>query len=233
MPIPETLQPGLLRQRRFLILMSMAVIAFYWLGVDVQGSAEYSGIAVTLDHPGRVEFGLWAVWGWALWRYGQRIYEALAEIWQEILEDVRAEDLRIALRKAKTFGKKLAKQGHFDDIPKSARVRVRGSVKSEAPNFEALRQEFGEEISRYRNYQPTKDGGRKYMSLSATFDWVDGSKWASVGEHFQMQLTRWQAHYLRIRAWLHSAIRLPAMSEHIGPLMIAALAMAAPVCRFL
>ena len=101
MPIPPDLQPALLRQRRFLILMSLALITFYALDVSVQNAADYGGLAVNLGNPDLVQPGLWIMWGWALWRYTQRVYELLAAIWNEVLEDVRAEDTRIALAKAK------------------------------------------------------------------------------------------------------------------------------------
>lgn len=219
MPIPSDLQPALLRQRRFLTLMSLALIAFYVLGVDVQNQAEHLGLTVNLDHPKRVEPGLWVVWGWALWRYSQRVYELLTAIWDEVLEDVRAEDLRIALARAKKCGNDLAKNRHFDRIPMSARIR--GRVVTDTPVEEVLRAEAGEEVTHYRDYQTTRTGGRKYLFLAATFDWVDGPNSGSVGEHFQMELSPAQARLVRFRAWIQSALRLPALSDHIGPFVIA------------
>ncbi len=198
MTVPEPLQGGLNRQRRFLTLISAALIAFYWLDVDVQNKAEYSGFAVTLGHPSRVALGLWLVWGWALWRYGQRVYEALSPIWAEILEDVRAEDLRVALAKAKRIGNKLAKKSHFDGMPTTARIR--GGVKSVPPSSQDLDQVAGKQVTSYRDCYPTQDGGRKYMRLEATFDWVEGPNHGTVGEGFQMELSRFQTRWIRFRA---------------------------------
>lgn len=69
------------RQRRFLILMSLGVIAFYLLKAEVSNTATLSGVAVSLGRPEGVVVGLWIIWGWALLRYGQRVYELLSVVW--------------------------------------------------------------------------------------------------------------------------------------------------------
>lgn len=46
------------RQRRFLILMSLGVMAFYWLKVGVSATATVGGVAVSLGRPQGVVVGL-------------------------------------------------------------------------------------------------------------------------------------------------------------------------------
>lgn len=64
------LHEALARPRRFLILMSLAIIGFYGLRVGVKPEAEYSGFVLTLAHPDRAIYGLWAIWVWSVWRFG-------------------------------------------------------------------------------------------------------------------------------------------------------------------
>lgn len=217
------LRAALLRQRRFLILMSLAVIAAYVLGVSVKEEASYNGFVLTLGKPERVIVGIWIIWGWSLWRYSQRVYEVLSELWAELLEDVYAEDRRIALALAKKVGNKLASDGHFkEDMSRTARID--GRVRIEPPSGDTLQSVLGETVTHFRDYVPTRDGGRLYPTLQADFEWKDGSKWGRTDNGFKMTLTRGQSAWLRIRAWLHSLLRLPAFSEHVAPLLIAATA---------
>lgn len=106
----EHISASLAKQRRFLLLMSLAVIAFYALEIGVKDQAEYSGFVLAVGRPGRVVIGLWVIWAWALWRYLQKVYERLSVVWNDILEDVRAEDLRIALARARKEGRTKAGQ---------------------------------------------------------------------------------------------------------------------------
>ena len=218
---PLDLRGMLLRQRRFLILMSLAVIAYYVLDVRVQNKAEYSGLVLTLERPERTVIVLWVVWGWSLWRYRQRVYELLSVIWNDLLEDVRAEDLRIALARAKKVGNRLAAAGQLEGTPSTARVRDRVTNGQPLPE-DMLDELVGvEEIPSFRDYFPTRSGGRKYPALKATFDWTEGANWGTGEADFKMELTRREAHWLRSRAWLHSFLRLPAFTEHVAPVLIA------------
>lgn len=218
-------QAPLLRQRRFLILMSLVIIAFYLLGVSVKPEASYNGFVLTLAKPERVVTGLWVVWVWSFWRYCQRMYELLSEVFGELLDDVYAEDRRIALIHAKKFGNKLAIDGTFDeDMPKTARVD--GAVRIEPPDLETLQSIIGVKTKHFRDFIVTREGGRLYPTLKADFEWQDGVTWGRTDHAFKMTLTRMQSNWLRIRAWAHSLLRLPAFSEHIAPLLIAAVAVA-------
>lgn len=211
---------ALLKQRRFLILMSLGVVAFYTLGIEPKDEATVSGLGLKITQPDGLPVFLWLIWGWSLWRYSQRVYELLSVLWGEVLEDVYAEDLRIALTRAKKIGNKLAAQGHFEeDMPKTARVA--GAVGIEPPDPDTLQSILGEKITHFRHFVLTSEGGRLYPTLKADFDWQDGVKWGRTDKQFQMKLSRGQSVWLRIRAWLHSLLRLPAFSEHIAPLVIA------------
>jgi len=57
------------RPRRFLILMSLAIIAFYGLRAGITPEAEYRGFGLTLARPELAIYGLWIIWGWSVWRY--------------------------------------------------------------------------------------------------------------------------------------------------------------------
>jgi hypothetical protein len=217
------LRATLIRQRRFLILMSLALIAYCALGLKVKDEMTVIGVGLKITQPDRVVSVLWVVWGWSLWRYGQRVYESLSVLWSEVLDDVYAEDRRIALVRAKKVANRLAAEGQIDEeLPRSARVD--GAITIEPPDPDELRSIIGEKITRFRDYIPTRLGGRKYPRLKANFEWEHGIKWERTDAKFTMELMRRTSVWLRIRAWLHSLLRLPAFSEHIAPLLIAATA---------
>jgi len=211
---------ALLRQRRFLILTSLAISAFYTLGIEPKNEATISGFGLTITQPERLVIALWLVWGWSLWRYGQRVYELLSALWGEIVDDVYAEDRRLALIRAKRIGNRLAAEGHFEeDMPKAARID--GRVTIEPPGDDILRSAIGEKITHFRDYIVTKEGGRSYPTLQADFEWEQGIKWGRTDHGFKMTLTRGESNWIRIRAWLHAFLRLPAFSEHIAPFLLA------------
>lgn len=210
---------ALFRQRRFLILISLTVIAYIFLGVSVKNDATYSGLLLKLAKPDRVIYGLWMIWGWALWRYIQRLYELLSVIWNEVIEDVFAEDQRIALKRAIIIGNQHAAKDRIEHTPKSARIRQGVKIRPPRPD-DMIDGPDGKPATNFRGYVPTSEGGRKYPTLRATFEWINNGP--SVAERdFEMSLTRSEVKWLRIRAWIHSIIRLPGFSEHIAPLLIA------------
>lgn len=147
-------------------------------------------------------------------RYGQRIYELLSVVRDELLEDVFAEDQRIALRCAKSYAKRLAKLGELTaDDPLKKNVIVDGPVRihQDVPVF-----------------SPTESGGRKYEHLETTIRW-GGDKTSGVGTtFFQMEMTPWQVRWLRCRAWTYAIFGLPAFTEHIAPIFLALVVPFAP-----
>lgn len=221
------LSSELSRPRRFLILMSLAVFGYFALGVGVKPEAQYNGFLLTLMRPDRAIYVLWAIWGWSMWRYVQKTYEFLSDIRNDILQDVFAEDQRIALSRGTRAANRHASAGVFEKAPKSACVRGHVTIrtprdqdwKENAPNRNDATHFFG--------YWPSRDGGRKYILL-ATLDWPDDGG-GSVNETFEMQLTPTQTRCLRARAWLHAFIRLPALNDHVMPIVVALLAVASPL----
>lgn len=216
---------ALLRQRRFLILMSLALVAYYTLGACVGSEARYSSFALTLAQPQRAIWGLWIVWGWSLWRYAQRAYEQLSELWAELREDVAAEDLRIAIARAERVGNRLAAAGAIDDeLPKSARIYDGAKVAPLDDGVLRAQTILGERVGQFRGFIPKKDGGREYR-LMANFYWpVGGMEFARGNQSFQMEVAPWHARWISLRAWSWALVRLPAFSEHFAPFLIAAIA---------
>jgi hypothetical protein len=203
------------RQRRFLILMSLGVIAFYWLKAGVSNTATFSGVVVSLGRPEGVAIGLWIIWGWAFLRYGQRVYELLSVLWGELLEDVFAEDQRIALRRAKSCAKRLAELGKLTaDHPSWKDVLVIGPVHNNNQDMPA--------------FLPKEGGGRKYEHLGATIRWGGDEAPGISTTSFQMEMTPWQVRWLRCRAWTYAIFGLPAFTEHIAPICLALVVPFAP-----
>jgi hypothetical protein len=207
----EEQQTAMHRQRRFLILMSLAVVAFYVLGLKVKPDAGFQGFLLSVKFPERAIYGLWAIWGWSLWRYLQRGYELFSEIRNEMREDVYSEDRRIAVNLARKHGNSLAAKGLLD-MPRSARIR--GGVNL-APHDGMGGQG--------PDYIPNA-GGRNYDGITATFKWNKNNESGAAQKGFTMNMTRMQVLRLQSWAWIQAFFRLPAFSDYIAPLLIAACA---------
>jgi len=74
--------------------MSLVLAAYAILGVRVKGEGEYSGLALRLLHPDRVQSCIWVIFVWALARYCQRLYELGADTKRDVIGAVDAEDRR-------------------------------------------------------------------------------------------------------------------------------------------
>lgn len=193
------------RQRRFLVLMSLLLIAFYSLGASVKETAEYSGVGVTLANPQNVLFGAWVIWGWAVWRYAQHVYELASFLWNDLAEDVAAEDARISLAHLRQVARKAAASGAFDEDGRVGVTPEHVSIVGHAT-----------EDGGSQSFVLERDRSRRYV-IHVT------ARWGSTIGTFTHVLTvsaltvRW----IRIRAWIYAVIALPAFSEHAAPLLLA------------
>jgi hypothetical protein len=220
----------LIQQRRFLILMSLAVLACYSLGIDVRNEGEYSGFAVKLAHPDRAIVGLWTIWAWALLRYVQRAYERISELWGDILQAVYSEDRKLARRAAEKEARRQAREGKIgDDRPN---VRITSVELAEGRQTLFLRRGIEQEreivVGGSPDFVPTEDGGRKYEGVKGTYSWVRDSDHGVAQFNFQMTWSPRRVRWTRFLAWCHSTLWLPAISEHVTPILIATCAVVSP-----
>jgi hypothetical protein len=201
---------SLQRQRRFLILMSLAVIAYYFLGATPNERAEYSGFGVTLANPQGVVAGLWVVWGWALWRYAQCVYERLSVVWSEVIEDVAAEDRRMASKRALRYARQQAAGKEFDTVNRKDMTVVDVKLGPAGGSKDG-------EV-----YILDRDGMRVYTNVVATVGFVTAANEPRHGKHeFQFPMHAPAVRAIRTRAWLYAIVGLPAFSEHVAPLVLA------------
>jgi hypothetical protein len=227
MEISVELRTALSKQRRFLILMSLAVIAFYALEVGVRNEAEYSGFGITLGQPGRVVVGLWIIWGWSLWRYLQRVYELLSVLRRDVFEDVYAEDRRLALKAAKREARRRAKAGEIGEGHPNVKIM---DIDIEPSIAAIIRKEHTDSPPRPEpDFDRTKTGGRIYDTLGGSYEWHDnaGNHGAS-SFNFSMEWSPWGTRLHIALAAVHATLRLPAIADHIVPLVVAVAAVASP-----
>jgi hypothetical protein len=219
---------ALLRQRRFLMLMSLAFAAYYLLKVHVKGDAEYSGFAVTVGRPDRVQYCLWAVFAWAILRYVQRLNELWNLISIEVMRDVDDQDLRLALKAATRRALRLAKCGQL--APRYPNPRVRGSAWLNPSMRQMIREtrKPGAPKKSDPDFELTERGGRKYRSFAIVVAYTDSEgNFNQAGVDFNMpEWGRTQAALHRAHAYARAAARLPAIFEHWAPLAIAGMALA-------
>ena len=226
MDAPEALRSALWKQRRFLILMSLGVIAMYALEVTLKPDAEYNGIAIQLGKPSRIVTGVWIIWAWALWRYLQRAYELLSAIWKDIAEDVYAEDRRIALKTAKREAQRQMDAGQLGESRPNKRVQL---VQIERSMKAMLDRGLPADAPDPEPDFVTVDGGRVYERLGGAYTWHDdsGNSGASTF-NFTMRWSRWQMYLHVAYSTTQAALRLPAITDHAAPVVIAAIAILAP-----
>jgi len=220
----------LIQQRRFLILVSLLVFACYSLGIYVRNEGEYNGLTVKFLHPDRVILGLWAIWGWSLLRYIQRSYERISELWDEILHAVSSEDRRLALKEARREAKRQIKAGTVGDGRPNVRITSVELAEGRQTLFlrRGIEQEKEIVVGGSPDFVPTENGGRKYEGVKGTYSWVRDSDHGVAQFNFQMTWSPARVGWIRFLAWCHSTLWLPAISEHVAPILIAACAVVSP-----
>lgn len=215
------------RQRRFLVGTSIAVIAFYALDVSVKTEASHSGILLQLGRPDRVAKGLVMIWLWSLWRYGQWLYFAWNVVKNNVLEQIQLEDNRLAMKSARRHAVKLAKTGEIDGEHPIGRIV--GDIRTDF-GIEAILASDGEERMDGTVDDPdvviTVDGGRIYRRLQCTYYKEDGNRESLQSHNFELKFSKWRAKCHRFRSWIRALLRLPAINQHIAPLLLAAWAAA-------
>jgi hypothetical protein len=225
---------ALLRQRRFLVLMSLALAGYYVLKVQVRGEAEYSGLAVALQRPARVQYCLWIVFLWALLRYVQRLVQLWRRVQAQLLTDADDQDRRLALRAMRRYAVwRVAREGvkNFPEPRAEGNVWIEASIKESIRQLRAPLASAPPKAKQDPWFIVTNVGGRKYRAFSIEISYTrpDGRR-NSTGHNFQMPDwggLRTRVH--RVRAWIRAAIRLPSVSEHLAPLALAAAAAIAAI----
>jgi len=225
MALDEEKRTRLHRARRFLVLMCLALIGYNVMGASVSTQMEYGGFGIRLVRPERVEYGLWFVCIWAVWRYAQAVIELFADVKRDVLEDVRAEDTRIAGAWATREAQKLADKGELDD--------------SKRPNVHILGVGFRPVDDRGSIFKASTRG-RRYEGVQGQYSWHnegDDQLSHSTFQHVVMERTRAESAWHRVRAWVWALVKLPAISEQFMPILIVAASIAsfwfrpmAPMC---
>jgi hypothetical protein len=218
-------------QRRFLIVISMVVAAYYALAVHLKGEGEYSGIAVTIERPDRIPAALWIIFAWALLRYTQRLHEQWRFVGRAIMKEVERCDHQLVLEAARRsaamqiltrqLGKDLEKPYLVGD------VQVTETVK------EMMRETMAQRAQAQGKPPPPaepdpwftidENGNRIYRDFAIGVASADQPQ--AIGHEFKMPpWSRTQFLWHQLRSWVRASVRFPAILEYIAPLLIALVA---------
>lgn len=227
MPDNAELTP-LMRQRRFLILMSLAVIAYYWLGLRIQPEGSFNGFLFTIEHADRVKWGLWVIWGWAAWRYCQRVYELWSQqVGKELNAAVFNERQRFLKVHAMREGEKQAAQGLSQKVRIENNVHGRRFTPSVAFEDRIVPARFVD-IKSFSRVAQNKEHTGKY-SFTAVFEVEVGSEFRTENHNVSFELPRLERIRIEAKALTLAILRKTAFSEYLAPLMITLAAVVSPV----
>lgn len=210
------------KQRRFLLLTSFAIIFYYWVGLGVKG-AQISGVTFDIARKDHALFGMWLVFLWSLWRYYQRFYELYAEVHRDVIIDELAEDRRLVLSAVKREARRRAFKEKWGG-PTAKLLATTVTSTSDASQSPSPGVFFNPE------YGFSKRGARVYSHVLVSYQYAEDDKGiTSTTKSFRWEWSMWRTRIHPIRAWIAGAVRLPAISEHMAPLLFAAVAMCGPL----
>ena len=234
-PIATSESSAALRsQRRFLILVSIAVAAYYALVVHLKGEGEYSGFAVIIGRPDRIPIALWLVFTWAVLRYVQRLNEQWATIRELVLKEFEDCDHQLVLNAARRWAVKQAKRGalnkHLKDLRVFGRAWLVDSIKEIIREQAAQRATSRGEEMRTPKPDPWFVTDERGWRIYRGFGIAGQSPDLALATGIDFSLPPWsplRTRWHQLRAWGRTAWKLPAISEHLAPF---AIAIAAIVC---
>jgi len=219
------------KQRRFLVLASIALSAVYFLGLT-GNTWEISGAHLEVARKDHALIALWIIWAWALLRYLQRVYELWSAIFDDVELDVYAEDERIALKAATREAWKRGREENWAGPEGTTLVKLQVTALSK-PNPGSTR--F---VGRTKSlnfpipYGHSPSGGRVYHNVYVRTVHEEQGRSATGSQSFRWEWSWWRTRLHSIRAVVAAGWRLPAISEHIAPLLLALLAACGPLYDF-
>jgi hypothetical protein len=218
----------LAKQRRFLTITSLIIIAFYLLEVDIKCEADYSGFGIILHSTENAVRGLWIIWTWAVLRYLQRLNALWQVVRCDVLSDVDSEDLRTAYKPARRYLIELCER-HAPEVAihqTHLNPRVVGPV-GLTPTTKSHPNVQDPSITKF--YKLTSDDGRRYEIEGGYAYRTELGEDGVVGFNPSMIWSKSQTRSHRRRSWFSAVIRLPKLIDHLGPLGIALIALACPL----
>lgn len=197
-----------------MLTLSLAIIAWAILGARSKQEVQQFGFALAFDHPERVAVCLFVVWLWSVVRYLQFGYELLSELRNDLFEDIDSEETRLLIKTATQRARSLARVGKLIG-PGASNVRI--TLRAEPYMIP------GDGSYRFRRLE--SDGGEVY-ELGMSLEWTDElSKQKRQTKHYLLKLTRRQKRIIALRAYINAFLKLPAVGDHLVPLLVAAAAL--------
>jgi hypothetical protein len=227
----ESAAAALRSQRRFLILVSIALAAYYVLAVHIKGEGEYSGFAMKLGRPDRIPYVLWVIFTWALLRYWQRLHEQWRIVRTAVMQEFEYCDHQLVLKAARRSAVQQVKRRQLGKDLRDpfvvGDVQVTDSVKEMMGTVMAQRARAQGKPVPKREPDPwftVKDGKRVYRAFAIG---VAGADQTGLTMGYDFAIPPWsrvRTLVHQLRAWVRTALRLPAVLEYLAPLAIAMLA---------
>jgi hypothetical protein len=213
---------SLQKQRRFLTIISLIVIAYYSLRVQIKPEAAYSGFGVVLHSPDNAVIGLWAIFAWSVFRYLQRLNAFWQATKADVLADVDDEDLRGASKAARRYVLGLCKDGTLAKAIAQPHLtlRVSGAVNI-VPSSIAYPKGDNPHLTDF--YRRTSDGGRTY-SIQATCATTESGEEHKHSFCYNMPWSARRTFFHRCQSVVAAVLRLPRIIDHGGPLVLALVA---------
>ncbi|HEY7741383.1 MAG TPA: hypothetical protein VIB01_12290 [Steroidobacteraceae bacterium] len=216
--LPAEGRANLERLKRFLLAVTVVVAAYFALGARVCDTATYSGFLVTIARPEHARVLLLVIWAWALLTYAQRLYKLFAIVKESIGRDVEAEDWRlahhVARREAKNHLSLTELPAQYSNLRIDRKIKIsRGQDTTGAQTEGMYKAMFG---------------GRMYHSIEYTVRGIDKTtqKPRTDKQSFTLTMEPNETSRHQARAWAAAILRRPGITEHFGPLVAVAVAIA-------
>jgi hypothetical protein len=209
------LRDQFVRQRRFLVSISVILVSKFVLAIEVGNSLQFLGAAFEIKRPEAIVTGLWIAWAWALVRYCQYFWH----ISGPIVSRAKSEETHRAA--FKMIARDLEKQIRHPGIERDG-VRIEGQVIDVLVPIPELTKpaQHGWEKDQVAEYFEDENGTRSYRAIQAVIKSRKSGK--KLIHTFSPSVDAKELRRAAFWGWLRYLWRRPYFSEYYAPLLIAA-----------
>jgi hypothetical protein len=206
------------RQRRFLIALSMVLFAKYAVGIEVGDSVEALGLQLTFKRKDVLLPFAWVVWLWALVRYFQygQLIGAKA-LWHETVRETHRQAEKI-------FRSAVRDQIRVGRMHEGFKIEGKVGDMFWPGSKDDMKIAQGASRDHVAEYTSDPNGGRKYSRLLAQIRLSNGGE---IMIDAPTELNAAQLRSCERRAWWVARIKTHVFTDYLAPYAVAGAAVVA------
>ncbi len=211
--------PTLRSQRRFLEIVSLICIAYYWFKIKINTETSLFGQSIHIGSTRYVISALWIGLLWAGVRYGQHLYRGWHDLASDLRGDYQLELTRLANKVVRRYIYRMTdanRRKYFGT--ESGTAEFIGPANLERFDFQESRR-FD---TAHKEVEPDLPSGplgeRSHCVVQTTFNWMHQHAGSQID--YALGIGRWRSACLVLTSAVAACVRRPAVLDYVTPALM-------------